>query len=670
MKIVNYKLKMKFKLKSKYKPAGDQGQAIKKLINGINKGFQYQTLKGVTGSGKTFTIANIIQKTQKPTLIIAPNKSLAAQLYREYKNFFPKNSVHFFVSYYDYYQPEAYMPTTDTYIEKEAMINEEIDRLRHEATSALLTRRDVIIVASVSCIYNLGLPSNYLESSLHLEIEKAITRGDLIRQLVKLQFSRNNMTLKRSTFRVRADVIEIMPASGGRYFRIEIKDQKVYKILIIEELTGEIIEDPKEIVVFPAKHFISSEPEIEIAIKEIKAELKERLEFFKKKKLYLEAERLKRRTRYDMEMLKTLGFCHGIENYSRVLTGKIAGQAPETLLSYFPRKKVKFLDGIRDEPDFLTVIDESHIGVPQIRGMYQGDKSRKETLVRYGWRLPSAIDNRPLQFKEFENRIGQTIFTTATPGDFEIQNSNQIVEQVIRPTGLIDPPIEIRPVFDEENQKNQIQDVIEEIEKISGKNQRVIVNTLTKKTAEDLSEYLMTKNIKNKYLHSDIKTIERVDILKEFRLGKFDVLVGVNLLREGLDLSEVALVAILDADIEGFLRSKTSLIQTMGRASRNVTGYVILYADVITDSMKGAMDEVKKRRKMQIEYNKKHGITPKTIHKTIEDMLQIEEHGEKEIENLKIRVKGYGVENKPIKKKMRKSLKSIGKKIIKIKSKR
>jgi excinuclease ABC subunit B len=665
----------KFKLVSNFSPTGDQPKAIEKLSQGIEKGFKYQTLQGVTGSGKTFTVANLIKKFNKPVLVIAPNKSLAAQLYREYKNFFPKNSVNFFVSYYDYYQPEAYMPVTDTYIEKEAMINEEIDRLRHEATSSLISRKDVIVVASVSCIYNLGLPANYLTSSLHLEIGKDITRGDLIRQLVKLQFTRTNVSLKRSTFRVRGDILEIMPATGEKYFRIVIENQKIAKIFIIEEVTAEIVEEPLDIIIFPSKHFISSEPEIEIAIKEIKNELSERLEYFKKNKLYLEAERLKRRTKYDMEMLKTLGFCHGIENYSRVLSGKIAGEPPETLLSYFPKNK-------KGEPNFLTIVDESHIAVPQLRGMYQGDKSRKQTLVKYGWRLPSALDNRPLRFEELVKNWGQVIFTTATPGDFEKENSSAIVEQVIRPTGLIDPPIQIRPVFGpstssgQVNQKNQVQDIIEEIEKVTKKNQRVIVNTLTKKMAEDLSEYLESRGIRNRYLHSDIKTIQRTDILKEFRLGEFEVLVGVNLLREGLDLPEVALVAIMDADREGFLRSKTSLIQTMGRASRNVTGYVILYADQITDSIKYAVEEVERRRKVQLKYNKKHGITPKTIHKKIEDMLQIEEGQESRDLSLESRIKNYGLSRAvhsgrsggKSREKSRKSLKSIGRKIIKIKN--
>lgn len=605
-----------FNIKSDFQPAGDQPQAIDKLSKGLAKGYQNQTLLGVTGSGKTFTMANVIAEFNKPTLVIAPNKALAAQLYREYKNFFPNNSVNYFVSYYDYYQPEAYMPITDTYIEKEAMINDEIDRLRHQATSALLTRKDVIIVASVSCIYNLGLPLNYMEHSLRLAVGQSIVRGDLIKQLVKIQFDRTPGELKRGLFRVRADVFEIMPASEKIVYRVEFSEQKISSISLVDKFTRKIKEEVKEILIFPPKHFVSSKPEIAKAVKDIKDELKERLRYFEKKKLYLEAERLSRRTRFDIEMLLSLGYCHGIENYSRHLTGKLAGQAPDTLLAYFPVK-----DG---KADFLTVIDESHIALPQIRAMYAGDKNRKETLSKYGWRLPSALDNRPLRWEEFKERVGQMIFTSATPGDWEMEHSQQIVEQVIRPTGLIDPPIDIRPVFDKQNNRSQIDDIVTEIEVLAKNKDRVIVNTLTKRQAEDLHLYLKNKNIKSNYLHSDIKTVERTDILTDFREGKFDVLVGVNLLREGLDLPEVALVAILDADREGFLRSETSLIQIMGRAARNVRGIVILYADKMTGSIKRAVEEVNRRRVIQISYNKKHKIKPKGITKKIERFLEIE----------------------------------------------
>lgn len=601
-----------FKLYSPFKPAGDQSKAIKKLIQGIKEGMRYQTLLGVTGSGKTFSMANIIAFINKPTLVIAPNKILAAQLYSEYKSFFPQNIVCYFVSYYDYYQPEAYLPITDTYIDKEAMINEEIDRLRHAATSALLTRKDVIIVASVSCIYNLGVPLNYLGASLHLEIDKFMTRGDLIKQLIKMRFERNNLTLKRGSFRVRGEVFEIVPASAELIYRIEITDQKIKSIIISDRLTREIKEKPKDIVIFPPKHFVTTEPERERAIKDIKSELKERLKYFNEKGLLLEAERLERRTKYDLEMIKTIGYCHGIENYSRHLSGKLAGAPPDTLLAYLGK------------PDnFLTIIDESHIAVPQIRGMYEGDRARKQVLIEYGWRLPSALDNRPLNFNEFEKLIGQVVFTSATPGIFELKNSSQVVEQIIRPNGLVDPEIAIRPVFNFKNNTNQINDLIKEIQKVKKNQGRIIVNTLTKKMAEDLSEFLKKKKIKNQYLHSDIKTLDRAEILTNFRRGIFDVLVGVNLLREGLDLPEVHLVAILDADKEGFLRSETSLIQIMGRAARNVKGKVILYADKITGSIKRTIDECNRRREIQLKYNKKHGITPKTIEKEVKELIKL-----------------------------------------------
>ena len=606
-----------FKLHAKFEPAGDQPLAIKKLQAGLDKGMTCQTLLGVTGSGKTFTVANIIKEINKPVLVIAPNKALAAQLYREYKNFFSDNAVHFFVSYYDYYQPEAYLPITDTYIDKEAMINQEIDRLRHGATSALVSRRDVIIVASVSCIYNLGVPLAYLEARLVLEKDKPLVRADLIRQLIKIQFKRTSGEIKRGEFRVRGDIFEIRPMSENIIYRVELNGQKVTDLIIIDNLTKNIIDNLEEMVIFPPKHFVSTQPQIAAAIKNIQEELKERLVYFEKSGLLLEAERLERRTRYDMEMLRTLGYCHGIENYSRHLTGKLAGQAPDALLAYFPWK-----DG---QPDFLTIIDESHIAIPQIRGMYNGDQARKKNLVQYGWRLPSALDNRPLKFPEFQKRIGQVICTTATPGDYEKQHSQQVVEQIIRPTGLIDPEIEVRPVFDKINNYSQINDVIKEIRKITELGERTIINTLTKKQAEDLNIFLNSQDIKANYLHSDIKTFARMEILKNFREGKFTVLIGVNLLREGLDLPEVTLVAILDADREGFLRSQTSLMQTMGRAARNVKGKIILYADSITESMRQAMNEAKRRRKKQLAYNKKYGITPKNIYKKIEEFLDVAE---------------------------------------------
>jgi len=601
-----------FKLRANFKPAGDQSAAIKSLIKGLKKCDRYQTLLGVTGSGKTFTMANVIAAINKPTLVIAPNKTLAAQLYREYKNFFPENTVCYFVSYYDYYQPEAYLPITDTYIEKEAMINEEIDRLRHLATSALLSKRDVIVVASVSCIYNLGVPENYLGVSLHLDINKFITRGDLIRQLVKMHFERTSGTLTRGTFRVRGDVFEILPQGVDATYRIELSDQKIKEISIIDNLTKKIIEDLNEIIIFPPKHFIVTQPERERAIRDIKKELKERLDYFEKKKLFLEAERLERRTRYDLEMIKTIGYCHGIENYSRHLAGRLPGEPPESLLAYFGKPE-----------DFLTIIDESHIAVPQIRGMYEGDQARKKTLIEFGWRLPSALDNRPLKFSEFEKRTGQTIFTSATPGPFELNNSSQVVEQIIRPTHLVDPPIEIRKVFDKKKNYSQIDDLIKEIAAITKKNERVLVNTLTKKMAEELAEFLISKGIKSRYMHSETKTLERAEILTAFRKGEFDILVGVNLLREGLDLPEVSLVAILDADREGFLRSETSLIQTMGRAARNLAGKVILYADNLTDSMKRAISEASRRSKAQLVYNKKHKIKPKSIEKAVEELIDV-----------------------------------------------
>jgi excinuclease ABC subunit B len=624
----------KFQLISDYIPAGDQPQAIRQLVAGLEKGDQHQTLLGVTGSGKTFTMANVIAQVNKPTLVIAPNKTLAAQLYQEYQAFFPHNKVCYFVSYYDYYQPEAYLPVTDTYIEKESMINEEIDRFRHVATSSLLTRSDVIVVASVSCIYNLGVPENYFDSVIGLEIGRMITRNDLVKWLVKIGFARNNIGMKRGTFRVRGDVFEVYPASEEITYQITLSpEQAVSKLAVVDKLTRNIKEELKDLIIFPPKHFVTTMPERERAIKDIKTELKERLAYFNKKGLLLEAERLERRTKYDLEMIQTLGFCHGIENYSRHLSGKAPGEPPDSLLSYFPRRpkdpKKKASQSRRSsqsdgglgdtEPDFLTIIDESHIAIPQIGGMYAGDQSRKKVLAEFGWRLPSALDNRPLNFKEFEQRIGQTIFTSATPALYEKEHSAQTVEQIVRPTGLVDPPIEIRPVYDEKSKRSQIDDVMAEAIATAKKGERTLIVTLTKKMAEELAQFLTEKGFRAKFMHSDTKTMERTEILKGLRTSEFDVLIGVNLLREGLDLPEVSLVAILDADREGFLRSEVSLIQTMGRAARNVGGRVILYADQITGSMKRAMDECTRRRTIQIEYNKKHGITPTTIQKAIRE---------------------------------------------------
>lgn len=606
-----------FSLSSDFAPAGDQPEAIAKLKSGLEQGVRAQTLLGVTGSGKTFTIANVIASANKPVLVIAPNKALAAQLYREYKNFFPHNTVHYFVSYYDYYQPEAYLPVSDTYIDKEAMINDELDRLRHGATSALLSRRDVIVVASVSCIYNLGVPDNYLESRLHLSLGQDLVRGDLIKQLVRIQFKRVSGEMKRGEFRVRGDFLEVRPMAENTVYRVELSKQKVARLELLDEETRQVKEELPELVLFPPKHFISTQPQIESALSNIREELQERLTYFRSEGLLLEAERLERRTRYDLEMIKTLGYCHGIENYSRHLSGKLPGESPDSLLAYFPKDK-------NGQPDFLTIIDESHITIPQVRGMYNGDQARKKNLVQYGWRLPSALDNRPLKFKEFEDRVASMIFTTATPGAYELKHSAQIIEQVIRPTGLVDPEIEIRPVFDREHNRTQINDITEEITKLTSEGGRVIVNTLTKRQAEDLHAYLSKQKIRSNYLHSDIKTFERTDILKDFRQGVFDVLIGVNLLREGLDLPEVVLVAILDADREGFLRSETSLMQTMGRAARNVRGRIILYADQVTASIQKAVAEVERRRVKQLAYNKTHNITPQTVSKKIEDLLDFD----------------------------------------------
>jgi excinuclease ABC subunit B len=604
-----------FHINNEYAPAGDQPKAIKELVRGVKEGMAHQTLLGVTGSGKTFTAANVIAQIGKPTLVIAHNKTLAAQLAQEYKVFFPHNAVHYFVSYYDFYQPEAYMPVTDTYIEKEAQINEEIDRLRHASTQALLTRSDVIIVASVSCIYGLGSPVQYEKVNMKIARHDALSRSEFIRKLIAIHFDRTNADLKPGTFRALGNVIEIMPVSERVIYRIEISDGEVSQIQKIDAVSRTVLEDITAFFLFPAKHFITEKSELDRAVKDISQELKVRLAELDKEGKILERERLKRRTSYDLAMIREIGYCSGIENYSRHFSGKLEGEPPDTLLSYFPHKA----DGT---PDFLTVIDESHVTVPQIGGMYAGDQSRKNTLVEHGFRLPSAKDNRPLKFSEFEERVGQVIFTSATPSKYEAETSKQVVEQVIRPTGLTDPEVSVRPVNETGSYKGQIVDFISETEKAVKKGGRVIATTLTKKMAEDLSEYLKEKKIKSEYLHSDIKTMERIEILTKFRKGDFDCLVGVNLLREGLDLPEVTFIGILDADKEGFLRSETSLIQIIGRAARNVEGRVILYADKMTGSMERAMSETNRRRTLQIAYNKKHGITPKTIIKKIHDITE------------------------------------------------
>ena len=595
----------KFVLHSEYKPTGDQPAAIEKLVDGINKGYNEQTLLGVTGSGKTFTMANVIAKLNRPTLVLAHNKTLAAQLCSEFKEFFPENAVEYFVSYYDYYQPEAYIPTTDTYIEKDSAINDEIDKLRHSATSALSERRDVIIVSSVSCIYTLGDPIDYRNMVISLRQGMQKSRDDLIKKLVSIQYERNDVNFIRNKFRVRGDTVEIFPVySSENAIRVEFFGDEIDRISEINALTGQVKNVLSHVAIYPASHYVVAPEKLEKAITEILAEMEEQVKKFEKEGKLLEAQRIRQRTEYDMEMLRETGFCKGIENYSRVMSGREAGTAPFTLLNYFP-------------DDFVLFVDESHVTLPQVRGMYGGDRSRKESLVNYGFRLPSAFDNRPLTFDEFYERVGQKVFVSATPGELEKEKSSQIVEQLIRPTGLLDPEISVRPT------DGQIEDLISEINTRTERNERVLVTTLTKKMAESLTEFLDTHGIKVKYMHYDIDTIERMELIRDLRLGEYDVLVGINLLREGLDIPEVSLVAILDADKEGFLRSETALIQTIGRAARNADGQVIMYADCVTPSMEKAISETYRRREIQMEYNKEHNIVPKTIKKGVRDILEI-----------------------------------------------
>lgn len=594
-----------FKIHSKFQPTGDQPQAIEKIAHGFQKGLKFQTLVGVTGSGKTFTMANVIEKIQKPTLVIAHNKTLAAQLYNELKEFFPENAVEYFVSYYDYYQPEAYVPSTDTYIEKDSAVNEEIDKLRHSATAALVERQDVIVVASVSCIYGLGDPEEYYGMMLSLRPGMEKDRDEVLHSLIEMQYDRNDVNFERGTFRVRGDVVEIFPVASSKYaVRVEFFGDEIDRITEIDVVTGEIIGTRNHISIYPASHYVTSPEKMQLAIARIEAELEERLAELKREDKLLEAQRLAQRTNYDIEMLKEMGFCTGIENYSRHLSLREAGSTPFTLIDFFP-------------DDFLIIADESHVSIPQIRAMYEGDRSRKTTLVDFGFRLPSALDNRPLKFAEFESKINQLLFVSATPSVYEKEHSQQTVEQIIRPTGLLDPEISVRPIA------GQIDDLLSEVQKTTEKGQKVLVTTLTKKMAERLTDYLREAGVRVRYLHSDIDTLERLEIIRDLRMDVFDVLVGINLLREGLDIPEVSLVAILDADKEGFLRSETSLIQTIGRAARNAEGRVIMYADVMTESMQKAIDETNRRRGIQQAYNEAHGITPQTIVKKVHDVIQI-----------------------------------------------
>ncbi|MEI3611800.1 excinuclease ABC subunit UvrB [Pseudogracilibacillus sp. SO30301A] len=594
----------RFELVSSYEPRGDQPKAIEKLVEQVKEGNNHLTLLGATGTGKTFTISNVIKKINRPTLVIAHNKTLAGQLYSEFKEFFPNNAVEYFVSYYDYYQPEAYVPSTDTFIEKDASINDEIDKLRHSATSALFERRDVLIVASVSCIYGLGSPEEYKSQVLSIRMGMEIERDQLLRKLVDIQYARNDIDFKRGTFRVRGDSVEIIPASKEEHcIRIEFFGDEIDRIREVDALTGEIIGDREHVAIFPASHFVTGEDKMKIAINSIQEELKERLAELKADNRLLEAQRLEQRTNYDLEMMREMGFCSGIENYSRHITLREPGSTPYTLLDFFP-------------DDYLVVIDESHATLPQIRGMYNGDKARKQMLVDHGFRLPSALDNRPLKFEEFEKKTGQKVYVSATPGPYEMEHTKEIVEQIIRPTGLLDPKIDVRPI------EGQIDDLIGEINQRIERDERVLITTLTKRMAEDLTDYLKELNLKVAYLHSEVKTLERIEIIRDLRVRKYDVIVGINLLREGLDIPEVSLVAILDADKEGFLRSERSLIQTSGRAARNENGQVIMYADNITKSMQVAIDETNRRRKIQEEFNKKHGITPKTVKKEVRDLIR------------------------------------------------